>query len=145
MADDTVDIKITGDSKELLAALQEAAHAVETTSSTMATGTAAAGTKATKQAEKLAREQAKAWESAFKPVETGFDTMLMGMITKHQTFHQALAKGTATFVQSEISADVKRLGHWLSSQAAQLAGFETTKKVQVATAQTANAATAETR
>src|SRR6185312_4680939 len=142
MADDTVEIKITGDAKELLAALHEAAHAVESASGAMATSTAAAGTKATKQAEKLAREQQKAWESAFKPVETGFDTMLMGMLTKHQSFRQALAKGTATFVQSEISADVKRLGHWLSSQAAELGGFETTKTAQVAAAQTANAATA---
>jgi hypothetical protein len=142
MADDTVAIKITGDAKDLLAALQEAAQAVETTSSGMATSTASAGARATKEAQRQAREQAKAWDSAFKPVETGFDTMLMGMLTKHQSFSQALAKGTATFVQSEISADVKRLGHWLSSQAAQLAGFETTKNAQVAAAQTANAATA---
>ena len=142
MADDTVEIKITGDSKGLLAALQQAADEVEITSSAIATSTLTAGTRATKQAQQQAREQAKAWESAFKPVETGFDTMLMGMLTKHQSFSQALAKGTATFVQSEISADVKRLGHWLSSQAAQRAGFETTRTAQVAAAQTANAATA---
>jgi hypothetical protein len=142
MADDTIEIKITANASDLQAALQQAAQAVQGASAAMGASAATAGNQATKTVKQQAREQAKAWESAFKPVESGFDSMLMGMITKHQSFNQALAKGTATFVNAEISADVKRLGHWLSSQAAQLAGFETTKTAQVATAQTANAATA---
>jgi len=142
MADDTVEIRLTANTSELVAALQQAADAVQAASAAMAASAGALGNRAAASAEKAARAQQKAWESAFKPVESGFDTMLMGMIMKHQSFSQALAKGTATFLQSEISADVKRLGHWLSSQAAQLAGFETTKTAQVAAAQTANAATA---
>ena len=142
MADDTVEIRLTANTSELVAALQQAADAVQAASAAMAASAGALGNRAAASAEKATRAQQKAWESAFKPVESGFDTMLMGMIMKHQSFSQALAKGTATFVQSEISADVKRLGHWLSSQAAQLAGFETTKTAQVAAAQTANAATA---
>ncbi len=141
MADDTVEIKITATANDLQTALQQAAQAVQGASAAMAKSAAAAGAHASDAVEREARKQAKAWESAFKPMESGFDTMLKGMIMKHQSFSQALAKGATTFLNAEISADVKRLSHWLASKAAELAAHETTKTAEVATTQAANAAT----
>jgi len=141
MADDTVEIKITANAADLQAALQQAAQAVQGASAAMAKSAADAGHQTAGATDKLARQQVKAWESAFKPMESGFDTMLKGMLMKHQTFSQALTKGATTFLNAEISADVQRLGHWLASKAAELAVYETTKTAEVATTQTANATT----
>src|SRR5260221_12443101 len=132
MADDTVEIKITASATDLRPALQQAAQAVQAASAGMAKSSADGGRQATAATEREARKQVQAWESALKPMESGFDTMLKCMIMKHQTFGQALAKGATTFLNAEISADVKRLSHWLPSQAAELAAHETTKTAEVA-------------
>src|SRR5260221_2424945 len=141
MADDTVEIKTTASATDLQTALQQAEEGVQAGGGGREKSPAAGGRRATAATEREARKQVQAWESAFKPMESGFDTMLKGMIMKHQTFGQALAKGATTFLNAEISADVKRFSHWLASKAAELAAHETTKTAEVATTQTANAAT----
>src|SRR5713101_2934594 len=129
MADDTVEIKITATANDLQTALQQAAQAVQGASAAMAKSAAAAGAHASDAVEREARKQAKAWESAFKPMESGFDTMLKGMIMKHQSFSQALAKGAtmqhAASAAAAVYDDVAQIPYvgWILAPAAAIAAF----------------------
>jgi hypothetical protein len=140
MADDTVQVKLTADTADLQAELQQAAQAAATAFGAINKAAADMRGQVTGSATDTTRELVKTWEQAFKPIESGFDTMLKGMILRHQSFSQALAKGAATFLTAEVNADVKRLGHWLATKAAELAAHQSTKGAEVATTEAANAA-----
>ena len=140
MADDTVQVKLTADTADLQAELQQAAQAAATAFGAINKAAADMRGQVTGSATDTTRELVKTWEQAFKPIESGFETMLKGMILRHQSFSQALAKGTATFLTAEVNADVKRLGHWLATKAAELAAHQSTKGAEVATTEAANAA-----
>ncbi len=140
MADDTVEIRLAAPTADLKADLEQAAMAAEAAMAAIKRAAADMQGQVTGANKQASREMVRNWEQAFKPIESGFDTMLKGMILRHQTFGQALAKSTTAFVSAEINADVKRLGHWLATQAAELGAHETTRTTELATTEATNAA-----
>jgi hypothetical protein len=121
MADTAVEVTVTAQTGELQAALQQAAQAAATAFAAIKQAAIAANGQIGDSTHQATTQAVKEWQQAFKPIESGFTTMLKGMLIGHQSFQQALQRGVTTLLNSEIDADVKRLAHWLSTQAAEVA------------------------
>lgn len=67
-----------------------------------------------REIDKLTKE----YEKAFQPITSGFNTMIRGMLSGQQTFGQAVRQGLATMLEEMISADLRRLEHWILTEIA---------------------------